>query len=293
VWFATSTFVECGLPYLYTVWDLQHVLQPWFPEVSRDGAWEVRQRTFSDAILRASAVVTPNRAGAAQLQRAFPIPDDRVLQLPHPTPAFALSPRSAPRDAPLAKHAIKRPFLFYPAQFWAHKDHVTAVEALGRLRDTGLDFSLVFCGSDRGNARFVRQRAADLGVLQHVHFLGFVSMEELCALYQEAFALLYVSLFGPENLPPLEAFGLGCPVIAAKVPGAEEQLGDAALLVEPMNPQDCASAVVRLHAQAGLRDSLIARGRARAARFQEEDYVKGILAYLDRFDHIRQRWSAP
>jgi glycosyltransferase involved in cell wall biosynthesis len=43
--------------------------------------------------------------------------------------------------------------------------------------------------------------------------------------------LRYPSFFGAENLPPLEAFALGCPVIAADMPGAREQLGDAAILV--------------------------------------------------------------
>lgn len=291
VWFATPTFVECNLPYVYTVWDLQHVLQPWFPEVSRDGLWENRQRIFSQAILRASAVVVPNTAGAADLQRAFPIDSGRVLKLAQPTPAFALAP--SPKNAePIRKFQIKPPFLFYPAQFWPHKDHVTALETLKLLRDAGRDFSLVFTGSDQSNAAFVQERAVALGIAAHVHFLGFVSIEQMRALYEEAFALLYVSHFGPENLPPLEAFGLGCPAVVSRFEGAHEQLGDAALLVEPMNPVACAAAITRLQEEPALRESFIARGRARAAQWREEDYVRAILRHLDGFDRIRQRWSA-
>ena len=57
-----------------------------------------------------------------------------------------------------------------------------------------------------------RERSrASAGIAAHVHFLGFVDTEDLVALYQHAHALTYLSFFGPENLPPLEAFALGLP----------------------------------------------------------------------------------
>ncbi len=52
-----------------------------------------------------------------------------------------------------------------------------------------------------------------------------------------------MTFFGPENLPPLEAFALKCPVIASNVSGSEEQLGDAAILVNPVNPEEIAQAI--------------------------------------------------
>ena len=68
---------------------------------------------------------------------------------------------------------------------------------------------------------------------KQIKILGFVKREELIALYENAMALVYATYFGPENLPPLEAFALGCPVIASSVPGSEEQIGDCALLFDP------------------------------------------------------------
>ena len=56
---------------------------------------------------------------------------------------------------------------------------------------------------------------------------------ELIALYRHALALTFVSYFGPDNLPPLEAFALGCPVITSAIEGVDEQLGNAALYVNP------------------------------------------------------------
>jgi glycosyltransferase involved in cell wall biosynthesis len=91
-------------------------------------------------------------------------------------------------------------------------------------------FPVVFCGSDKGNESYIKQMAAELDLADQVKFLGFVPQEDLCSLYRNAFALTYVTFNGPNGLPPLEAFALGCPVVASKILG--EQLGDGALLVD-------------------------------------------------------------
>jgi glycosyltransferase involved in cell wall biosynthesis len=104
--------------------------------------------------------------------------------------------------------------------------------------------------------------------------------------------LAYVSFCGPENLPPLEAFALGCPVVAAEVAGAQEQLGDAALLVDPKKPDQIAHAIQSLWRDRALRRTLVKRGLARAVRFTGEDFVKGVFGILDEFEPIRRCWNS-
>jgi glycosyltransferase involved in cell wall biosynthesis len=113
----------------------------------------------------------------------------------------------------------------------------------------------------------------------------------MISLYQNAFALTYMTFFGPDNLPPLEAFALGCPVIASKVSGAEEQLGDAALLVDPKNPEQIADAIFKLYNSPDLRKILIDRGSKRAQKWTGHDYVRNIFSILDEFEAIRRCWK--
>ena len=151
--------------------------------------------------------------------------------------------------------------------------------------------ALAFSGSDQGNQPYLRALVEKLGLGGQVHFLGFVQREELIGLYRHARALAYVSLFGPENLPPIEAFALGCPVLAARVPGAEEQLGDAALLVEATDPDALAAALLRLIQEPDLRAQLRDRGRSRAARFTTADFAAGLEAIFDEAEKIRRCWA--
>src|SRR5262249_1050538 len=204
--------VSMSVPYVCAVFDLQHRYQPFLPEVSARGYWERWDEQYRRLLGRATYVITGTRVGRREIVRFYQVPRDRILTLPHPTPAFALTAAQAPRQ-PRPAYLGPGPFLFYPAQFWAHKNHVTLLEALAlRRSDHKLDVQLVLVGSDHGNKAFVVERIAAMGLSDAVHVRGFVERPELVALYQHALALTYVSTCGPENLPPLEAFALGCPV---------------------------------------------------------------------------------
>ena len=166
------------------------------------------------------------------------------------------------------------------------------LHALKLLREEfHLDLGLVFCGSDKGNLGHVTETARELGVAEYLQVLGFVTTEKLYALYKHAFALVYPSIFGPDNLPPLEAFAIGCPVIAAKVAGTAEQLEDAALVVDPLSEQEIARAVVRLHTEPGLSESLVLKGRERVQRLSSRDYACEVLKLCDEFTRYRRCWS--
>ena len=284
VWFGTPPAEDCrGLPFVFTVWDLEYLEQPWFPEVSADGEWELRHVFYSRYVPRATRIIVPNDAGGEQLMRHFHVGPERVLVLPHPTPEFARRAAAAPD--PGDRPDLPTPYLLYPAQFWSHKNHGTLLGALAMLPE----YTLVLAGSDKGCLKHVRGIARDLGVLDRVRFLGFVETSELVRLYRGAHALVYLSFFGPENLPPLEAFALGCPVVQADVAGAREQLGEAALRVPPTDASAVAAAV-RQFEDPTFRERMTEDGRARAAGYTADGYVRGVVEFLDEFEPIRSSW---
>ena len=93
-----------------------------------------------------------------------------------------------------------------------------------------------------------------------------------------------------ENLPPLEAFALGCPVIAARVSGAEEQMGEAAILVDPVDVDEIAAAIRRVHGDVRLRTQLVDAGKMRAAAWTVQDFVRGAFGIIDQFEAVRRVW---
>jgi len=241
---------------------------------------------------RATFVIVGTEIGGDEVRQFFQVPPDRIRKLPHPTPRFALQAGTQGSGQGVGKYGLKSPFLFYPAQFWAHKNHVNLLLALQLLRERGgLELPLALTGSDKGNLDHVKALCESLGLGSQVRMLGHVEQETLVGLYRSALALIYPSFSGPENLPPLEAFALGCPVIAADVPGAREQLGDAAIFFDPRDPGKIADAIESVYTSNELRDALVAKGRMRASAWTTRNFVNGVYAMVDEFVPIRRCWN--
>jgi glycosyltransferase involved in cell wall biosynthesis len=292
-WFLALDCPTMEVPYIATAWDVQHRLQPYFPEVSTEGKWINRETYFSETLRRAAFIITGTKAGQREIEQLFNIPSERIRIIPFPTPKFALAAfADSNSDKILKKYNINQDYLFYPAQFWPHKNHIGILLALRHLKEEfNRPFLIVFTGSDKGNFEFIKQKVDELSLSQLVIFTGFVPPEDLISLYQNAFALIFASFFGPDNLPPLEAFALGCPVIASRVPGAEEQLGNAAILVDPKDPLEIAKAIIALKENPDLRQTLIQRGYSRAKQWTGQDYIREICKIVDDFVPIRRCWK--
>src|SRR5262249_4054909 len=162
--------------------------------------------------------------------------------------SFAMAAADLPAKPDVLRRLnVPRTYLFYPAMFWSQKNHAVVLEACKIVRDrTGWDLGVVFTGSDQGNLEYVRSYAGELGLRGACRFLDFVKQDDLAELYKGALCLTFASFVGPDALPPLEAFALGCPVIASALPGTAEQLGDAALLFDPSDEDALASHIANL-----------------------------------------------
>ena len=242
-----------SVPYIATVWDLEHRKQPCFPEVSTIGwRWEDRERNYRRLLPRATRVITGTSTGKKEIVSFYGVNPDNVHVCHFPRTTIFIA---FPLDA--RKCNIDNPFIFYPAQFWRHKNHVNLFLALRLLNANSDDpLRLVLTGSDKGIFQYIKETVHQLGLAQQVHILDFVSREDLIGLYRQAVALVFPSFFGPDNLPPLEAFAAGCPVAAARVAGADEQLGDAAILFDPANPTEIAETIRRIRDNEELRAEL-------------------------------------
>jgi glycosyltransferase involved in cell wall biosynthesis len=292
LWFLHPCILETETPYFFPVWDLQHRRQPWFPEVSREGQWEIREARYGRMIRRASTIISSGDVGRDEILRYYGVEPGNVLSLTYPTPTFALN-SSAEGDGELRqKYQLPEKYLFYPAQFWPHKNHANLLLALRHLRkQLRLDLPLVLVGGDRGGLPHIEGMIRSCGLERNVQILGFVPQADLPGLYRQALMVVYVTLFGPENLPPLEAFALGCPVIASNVAGAREQYGDAALLVDGTDPITIAEAIKTVHDDRETRETLVARGRERALRWTARDFVEAVLARIDNLARVARCWT--
>jgi glycosyltransferase involved in cell wall biosynthesis len=97
--------------------------------------------------------------------------------------------------------------------------------------------------------------------------IGYISDSELKALYQNAIALVFPSLYEGFGLPPLEAMACGCPVIVSKSSSLPEVCGDAVLYFDPHQPQELVEKINKVINNPGLRSELRGKGFSQAEKF--------------------------
>ena len=296
VWF-TDPFAEVlPVPYLATVWDLEHRKQPYFPEVSRTGmTWEARERLYSRVLPRAAGILTGTETGRDEIVHYYRVNPANVIVNPFPTPTFVADEATLAGRGDhevLAAYGLAPGFLLYPAQFWPHKNHVNLLHAL-KILETQYNLSppLVLTGADKGNLYHVQGVINQLDLLTRVRLLGFIPDADLAALYRTAAMTVFPSFFGPDNLPPLEALYHGCPVVVSDIPGARDQLGDAVEYFDPTDPDRIAEQIARVLNDPGLRESLVNKGKALCSVRTPENYINKVYEVFNRLLPMLVNWN--
>lgn len=263
-----------------TVHDLMHRYESRFPEVSEGRLFCKRERNFAGICRWSAGVLVDSDVGREQLIESYAIKHEKVHVLPYVAPDYV---REAPPDIDIrAKFALPDKFFFYPAQFWEHKNHALIVRAVARLGEEIGDLAFVLAGG-RKNAYDAFVRKVNKHALgERFHVLGYVDEPDLTLLYRAARALVMPTFFGPTNIPPLEAFALGCPVAVSRVYGMPGQVGDAAILFDPCDLDELTDVLRRLWCDDDLCDLLRRRGLQRAQEWGPIQFGSALREILDR-----------
>ncbi len=274
----TSLSFMLDTPFIMPIHDLQHRLNPQFPEVSADGMVQQREYLYSNAISQAAAILVDSEIGKGDVLNCYEVDKEKIKVLPFTHPNYLRNDYTqAELDRTSRKYRLPPRFFFYPANFWAHKNHEAITRALAYIRKNHRqEIPIVFVGSEKGGySRYenVKALTRQLEIEDLVHYLGYVPNEDIGCLYRLAEGLVMPTYFGPTNIPYLEAFALGCPVIGSDIRGVREQIGDAGLLVNPDSAEDIAATILKIWNDKELRKALIDKGYARVNQWGFEQFA--------------------
>ena len=260
-----------GLPRIFTIYDLIPIVRPeyvgdahsaWFQQllnridVDRDWAISISEFTRMEFCERTG--MSPERVTVAPLAAAAyfrPVNDRDVI--------------AATR---LRYHVPEGEYLLCLAAPQPRKNLAQLIRSFFRLLDEQgrPDTHLVLAGSKGQGWMYDEILAAAESSSKYksrLIFTGFVAEEDLAALYSGAVAFVFPSLYEGFGLPALEAMACGTPVITSSTTSLPEVVGDAALLVDPMDPDALRDAMSTILSDHSLRADLRRKGLLRATEF--------------------------
>jgi glycosyltransferase involved in cell wall biosynthesis len=281
IWSLAPNSIVFNVPYISTVWDLEHWNKPYFPEFHpHSDSWINIEHTYRTVMTRAALVVVGTETGAIQINQVYGVPRERILINAFP---LALNPGNTAREPNL---------IVYPAQFWAHKNHLVLLKAVSQLPDhLRNQVNLVLTGGDQGNLSHIKRVVSRLNLSQNVKFAGFVSETELQNLYQTARIVVFPSYFGPDNFPPLESLSYNTLTAVADISGAKDYLGDAVVYFPPNDSVKLEAILMN-----ALSDPLWGSEKAQIASLlfanrTWDNYVLNIDLALNDLSLVRENWQ--
>jgi len=218
---------------------------------------------------RSRRVLTVSQASKDDILHYLHAPADKV-EVIHNAIDTRLAGEPTPEEVARVRERflLTAPYVLYTGNIKPHKNIERLIEAFSILRQRGSqDVKLLIIGDEISKYPSLRRLVHRFQLHQHVRFLGFVPNATLAVLYRLAAVFVFPSLYEGFGLPPLEAMAAGAPVITSNVSSLPEVVGDAAILIDPMDAGAIASAMARVLADPGLRADLIRRGRERVKAF--------------------------
>ncbi len=97
-------------------------------------------------------------------------------------------------------------YLFYPAQFWSHKNHLYIVEAFKEFKKKNLDVKCIFTGSDKGHLKKIKEKIKEYNLENYFKIHEYLSDEEIIELYVNCTAVVIPTVVGTFTFPHIEAF---------------------------------------------------------------------------------------
>jgi len=232
---------------------------------------------------RCDAIITISEFSKSEIIRQLGVSSDKIfVTLLSPRKGAGIIPSSQIKpntdvDASVILTAI--------ASSMPHKNMIRLIEALGIVvsKDVGrVELHIIgqipIQTTEGVGQKELEQIARANGVQENIHILGYVSDEELDALYCRASALVFPSFYEGFGIPPLEAMQFGVPVVCAKAASLPEVVGPAGLYFDPYDVNDMAEKIVCIIKDRGLRERLVETGYEWIKRYSWEKTARETLA---------------
>lgn len=251
----------------------------------RDGFGVVGKQILLRRYRSADHVVAISDATRDEVIRLVDVPANRITRVHNGVDLEAWSPEDPGDDSVrVERHGLRSGrFLLYVGDTDWRKNPEGMLRGLAVAREQGADVELAFAGKlEPHKVAAIQQKAAREGVHASVHVLGFVSDSDLRALYRSALAHLFVSRSEGFGYTVIEAMASGCPVITTHCGSLAEVAGDAAMLVDPEDPDRIGQAIAELTQDASRCSELAERGLVWAKRFSCERQASAMLEVFRR-----------
>lgn len=272
-------------PQVLTIHDVSYERRPEWNAYKND---RVRRFFYRRSAVAADRIITDSAFSRSEITAAYGIAENRIDVVPLAAAEIFTPGRF---DIPAAQAIARQPYVLHVGDLHTRRNVTTALAAVLAARRRGgacRSLSLVCAGIDRGSGPELSAQARGAGDPGAVTLLGAVDDDTLRNLYRGAVLLVYPSRYEGFGLPILEAMRCATPVIGSDSTSIPELVGNAGVLLDPLDAEAWHAAIVDIASTAARRAALSKASLARAAEFSWIRTATETLAVLRRAAHAQR-----
>ncbi len=266
-----------GIPYIYTLHDLQEEYYPNF--FSRKDLWLRRliNRRMSHKSLM---IICESNAVKCDIVRFHKVEASKIQVLPSPASSnfnsliFSDELKIQVRN----KYNLPDKYIFYPAQSWQHKNHLNLLRAFKLIAKDFDNLKLVFSGGKTSYYSIIQNEIDVLNLKGNVIHLGYIDEFDFPYVYKMSEFLVMPSLFESISIPVIEAFSLQIPVCASNFESIQEQIGSCGLCFNPNDPVDISEKMKAYLSDENLKCRFALAGYEKSRSFDYDSYRAKLIS---------------
>lgn len=236
-----------------------------FPETMNESNLRRIRRDIGYSVARSDKIVTISEFSKNEIHELLQVPEEKI-EVVYSAPSIT----TGVTDFQMVQQRLKiqKPYLLYVGTIEPRKNLIRLIQAFDWLKkEKQIPHQLILAGGGGWKTEEIYQSAEETQFAGEIQFTGYLSSEEKNALYQNADAMVFPSLYEGFGMPPLEAMLFGCPVICSDAASLPEIVGEAAELVDPLDVQTIADGIWHVLSNRDYRSLLIEKGAQQALRF--------------------------
>ena len=235
------------------------------------------KKIFKNAVSKSEKILVPSVYVKDLLVNEWSVKEDKIVVTPEAVDdrIFRVEKKMTTKKIKtvLNKFLIKRQYIFYVGNAHPHKNVEGLIKAFLKLKEKQDDLFLVLSGGDH----YFWQRIKKEYNQKDIIYTGFISDEELTALYKNAKVFVMPSYEEGFGIPLLEAMAVGCPVVSSNVGSLMEVGGEAAIYFNPSDQMDIVNKISQVLNDEILKKSLIEKGQKRVKLFSWDKLAQQTL----------------
>ena len=285
------------ISFISNIWDLDHKKNSQFPEHNLNNNYENKEKLFKEIVTRAFKIVVPHQSNKLDLINFYKTTEDKInIQnfIPMLPTIYKEKSNIINYDEIYDKFKLpkEKKIVFYPAQFWAHKNHKYIIDVVKILKAKKKDkYLFVFCGGNKGNFKYIKDLILKNQLENYIKIFNFLSDDEVISLYKNCNAVVMPTFCGHTNLPIYESFFFKKIIFYTKNLIPNDSINEHLIEIDITSPKDLYEKLDICFDKPKLENMIQKNFDYYELVCNEENFKINYEKMFDEFSYLINRWK--